>query len=294
MTHYVFHDAEQRLLCEKWMEGTKLHRLDGFAYIEYDVDTGFVKVQECRVHGILHAVAGLPSRVTYHAKSDLPALEEWHAHGKLSNFPYAASIRYATDGEWIEQKFYRNGVLHRLLGAAIVTRSPCEKSGGPFDADRQQYRVASIACFVNGKPHSSHGPQRVKYNPVRSTYKHVFNNVTFSNRYNVVYGGLMHPKEAEHYQQIYDVRMPPDIRGTECPICMKTFSTKTFKAEDTLACGAGVLLQCMKCKQAFHLRCVETWDASCQQSGTPLSCSVCRAKTGTAPMRVTAVAQKKA
>lgn len=285
MTLYVFHDTLQRKTAEKCMEGGKLHCLTGYALIEYDVVTGFARLKECRVNGILHSVEGLPSRVSYYPGSDQVSCEEWHANGKLSNFPHAALIRYdAESGEWIEQKHYRQNVLHRLLGAAHIVRKFCPE----VDA----FRVTTISCFVNGIAHSSHGAQRINFNIVRPTYKNVFHGKPFSNRYNVVYAALMHPKTAPALQETYEVNVSADIRGTECPICLKEFSHKIFKMEDTFKRGAGVLLQCMKCKQAFHLRCVETWDASCAESGAPFTCSICRCTTAKVPMKVTALALK--
>lgn len=281
---YEFHDADQRLFCEQWMEDGRLHCLDTFAYVEYDVNTGFPKRKECYVHGVLHSVNGLPSRQIFYPRSEQVMLEEWHANGKLSNFPFPSMICYAVDGEWTEQKHYRNGQLHRLLGATVTTRK--------FDLERQMYRISSLTCYMNGTPHSSHGPQRVRFNPVRTTYKNCFNGIEFRNRYNVLYAGLMQEKAAERFLNQYDVRKPTDIRGTECPICTKEFSTKIFSPKDILRIGAGVLLQCLKCKQAFHLRCVEMWDATCVQNGSPFTCSTCRVKTGTTPMRLTLAAQK--
>lgn len=287
VVHYVLYDTQQRRTCEKYTVDGVLANPDGECYIEYDVTTGFRRLAECRLNGVLHSIHGMPSRSTYHAATGTIKCEQWHAHGALSNFPFAAEIRYAADGEWIDQKHYRNGKLSRLLGAARTLRR--------LDSCTGEYRLTSQHSYLLGRRHASHGAQFIRHNLVKlPTVRCCFNNVIFANRYTLLCSATMHDAQAAECRALYDVLPVDECRGdrTMCVICRKPFSPKLFRPEDTLRIGAGVLAQCNMCRQTFHLRCVEQWDAACVASKTPVRCSVCAVQTCKTPMQLTDVARQ--
>lgn len=288
VVHYTLYDTQQRRTCEKYTVDGVLFNPDGECYIEYDVETGFRRLAECRLNGLLHSINGMPSRSTYHRATGTIKCEQWHAHGALSNFPGPAEIRYAADGEWLDQKHYRNGKLSRLLGAAHLVRRIDKCSG--------TYRLTSQHGFLLGRRHSSHGAQSVRYTTASRypSVRCVFNDVAFTNRYTMLCSATMHAEFAAKCCALYDV-LPVDAfrgDGTTCAICYKVFSEKIFRPEDTLRVGAGVLAQCNACRQTFHLRCIEQWDATCAEAKTPIRCSTCRVVTGKTPLRLTDAAQK--
>jgi hypothetical protein len=289
-SHYSMHDALQRKIADRWTCNGKLHNADGICNATYNPATGILLSTECRLRGVLHAISPfLPSRATYFASGSI-ACEQWHVAGALSNFPFAAEIRYDEHGEWIEQKHYRNGKLSRLLGAAHIKRVRDILTG--------EYRLSFFECYAAGVPSSCHGPQRLRCTVsdgvIRKTFRNCFNGVPFTDRYHILCSALLDVKQHAPCEQQYSVLPPADGAAfdRECVVCMKAFSPRLFAAADTLATGAGALLQCGACRHAFHLRCVERWDASCAAAATPLSCPVCRARTGKYPLRLTDAAQR--
>lgn len=103
---------------ERWFKNRRLHRIDGPAFIYYDV-FGTISEKQWRQHGKLHRTDG-PAYISYNGQGKLQR-EQWYVNGIEGNpFGGPSSTCYNSFGNIITEEWGINDIYHRIGAPAAI------------------------------------------------------------------------------------------------------------------------------------------------------------------------------